>query len=105
MNVTNPRLSLSFEELTEEEFKYVVDVHTTQPAKLKHFLSSKTSKDVKNKSQFVYETARATLEGQGFRTRFKPNAWAATTAADFICDKYRREGSDKRHKKKKRRAA
>jgi predicted RNase H-related nuclease YkuK (DUF458 family) len=103
VNITNPRMTLPFEELTDEEFNYIVDVHTTQPAKLKAFLSTKSQKDVKNKSQFVYEVARATLEGQGFRARFKPNAWAATCAADFVCDSFKRT-TVKKHKKKKRAA-
>lgn len=100
VNVTNPRNVISFNDLTEEELKYVIDVHTTQPAKLRAFLSSKTSKDVKNKSQFVYEVARAVLEGQGFRVRYKPNAWAATCAADFVCDTYRRSTSKKSKRRK-----
>lgn len=100
VNITNPRLFISFDELSEEEFKYVVDVHTTQPAKLRAFLATKSQKDVKNKSQFVYEVARATLEGQGFRVRYKPNAWAATCAADFVCDTYRRSSSRKSKKRK-----
>lgn len=103
VNVTNPRMTISFNDLSEEDLQYVVDVHTTQPDKLRSFLSSKSSKDVKNKSQFVYEVARAILEGQGFRVRYKPNAWAATCAADFVCDSYRRNSS--RKSKKKRRAA
>jgi predicted RNase H-related nuclease YkuK (DUF458 family) len=100
VNITNPRLFISFNELSEEEFKYVIDVHTTQPAKLRAFLATKSQKDVKNKSQFVYEVARATLEGQGFRVRYKPNAWAATCAADFVCDTYRRSSSRKSKKRK-----
>lgn len=103
VNITNPRMSIPFNDLSEEDLQYVVDIHTTQPEKLKSFLSSKSSKDVKNKSQFVYEVARAILEGQGFRVRYKPNAWAATCAADFVCDSYRSGNSTK--KKKKRRVA
>lgn len=100
VNVTNPRNVISFNDLTEEELNYVINVHTTQPAKLRAFLNSKTSKDVKNKSQFVYEVARAVLEGQGFRVRYKPNAWAATCAADFVCDTYRRSTSKKSKRRK-----
>lgn len=100
VNVTNPRQTISFNDLTEEELKYVIDVHTTQPAKLRAFLSSKSSKDVKNKSQFVYEVARAVLEGQGFRVRYKPNAWAATCAADFVCDTFKRSTSRKAKRRK-----
>lgn len=101
VNVTNPRMVVPFSELSEADFEYVVDVHTTQPSKLRAFLATKSQKDVKNKSQFVYETARATLEGQGFRVRFKPNAWAATCAADFVCDKFRRTSARKSKKKRK----
>jgi len=101
VNTTNPRMTIPFDELSEEDLQYVVDVHTTQPDKLRAFLSTKSSKDVKNKSQFVYEVARAILEGQGFRVRYKPNAWAATCAADFVCDTYRRTSSRKFKKKKK----
>lgn len=100
VNVTNPRWTVPFNDLTEEELKYVIDIHTTQPAKLRAFLSSKTSKDVKNKSQFVYEVARAVLEGQGFRVRYKPNAWAATCAADFVCDTFKRSTSKKAKRRK-----
>ena len=101
VNVTNPRWTLSFDELSEEELQYVIDVHTTQPAKLKAFLSTKSQKDVKNKSQFVYEVARATLEGQGFRVRFKPNAWAATCAADFTLKPKGKRKKSNRLKKRK----
>ena len=103
VNITNPRWTIPFNDLNEDELKYVIDIHTTQPAKLRAFLNTKSMKDVKNKSQFVYETARATLEGQGFRVRFKPNAWAATCAADFVCDTFRR--TTNRKSKKKKRAA
>lgn len=101
VNITNSHMTLPFDELNEDEFRYVVDVHTTQPAKLKAFLSTKSQKDVKNKSQFVYEVARATLEGQGFRVRYKPNAWAATCAADFVCDTYKRTSARKSKRKRK----
>jgi predicted RNase H-related nuclease YkuK (DUF458 family) len=100
VNVTNPRQTISFDELSEVDLQYVIDVHTTQPAKLRAFLNTKSSKDVKNKSQFVYEVARAVLEGQGFRVRYKPNAWAATCAADFVCDTYRRSTSRKAKRRK-----
>lgn len=100
VNVNNPRLTVSFDELSEADLQYVIDVHTTQPAKLRAFLNTKSSKDVKNKSQFVYEVARAVLEGQGFRVRYKPNAWAATCAADFVCDTYRRSTSKKAKRRK-----
>lgn len=100
VNITNPRQTLDFDDLSEADLQYVVDVHTTQPAKLRAFLNTKSSKDVKNKSQFVYEVARATLEGQGFRVRYKPNAWAATCAADFVCDTYRRVSSRKAKRRK-----
>lgn len=101
VSVTNSRNTISLNDLSVDDLKYVIETHTTQPAKLKAFLSTKSLKDVKNKSQFVYEVARATLEGQGFRVRFKPNAWAATCAADFVCDTYRRTGARKAKKKRK----
>lgn len=101
VSVTNSRNTIPLNELSDDDLKYVIEMHTTQPAKLKAFLSTKSLKDVKNKSQFVYEVARATLEGQGFRVRFKPNAWAATCAADFVCDTYRRTGARKAKKKRK----
>jgi predicted RNase H-related nuclease YkuK (DUF458 family) len=37
----------------------------------------------RNRSNLLYDASRSYLEGLGFRTRFKPNAWAATVAADF----------------------
>lgn len=100
VNSENPRLSIPLNDLTVEELKYVVDAHVAHPAKLRAFLNTKSSKDVKNKSQFVYEVARAILEGQGFRVRYKPNAWAATCAADFVCDTYRRSTSKKAKRRK-----
>lgn len=101
VNIDNPRQMISFSDLSEEDLQYVIDVHTTQPARLKNFLSQLSSRDVKNKSQLVYEAARSTLEGQGYRVRFKPNAWAATCAADFVCDKYRRENISRKKSAKK----
>jgi len=104
VNVTNPSSFIYFNDLTEEEFEYIVNVQTTQPEKLRQFLSSKTSKDIKNKSQMVYEAARAALEGQGFRTRYKPHAWAANTCADMVCDTQRKRRGKKAKKNKKRAA-
>jgi len=104
VNVTNPSSFIYFNDLTEEELEYVITVQTTQPEKLRQFLSSKTSKDVKNKSQMVYESARAALEGQGFRVRYKPHAWAANTCADMVCDKQKKRRGKKAHKKKKKAA-
>lgn len=104
VNVTNPSSFIYFNDLTEEELEYIITVQTTQPEKLKQFLASKTSKDVKNKSQMVYESARAALEGQGFRVRYKPHAWAANTCADMVCDKQKKRRGKKVHKKKKRAA-
>lgn len=104
VNVTNPSSFIYFNDLTEEELEYVITVQTTQPEKLRQFLASKTSKDVKNKSQMVYESARAALEGQGFRVRYKPHAWAANTCADMVCDKQKKRRGKKANKKKKRAA-
>ncbi len=39
----------------------------------------------KNKSYLAYESAKAYLEGLGYRVTFKPKSWAANTAADAIC--------------------
>lgn len=39
----------------------------------------------KNRSNIVYDAAKAYLEGKGYRVRFKPHSWAATCAADIIC--------------------
>jgi predicted RNase H-related nuclease YkuK (DUF458 family) len=39
----------------------------------------------KNRSHIVYAAAKAHLEGNGYRVRFKPHSWAATCAADIIC--------------------
>jgi predicted RNase H-related nuclease YkuK (DUF458 family) len=100
VNAANPRLTIPLDDLSVEELKYVIDVHVAQPAKLRAYLNTKSPKDVKNKSQFVYEVARAVLEGQGFRVRYKPNAWAATCAADFVCDTYRRSTSKKAKRRK-----
>jgi len=39
-----------------------------------------------NRSNIVYEAAKAFLEGEhGFRVRYKPNSWASKCAADMIC--------------------
>ncbi len=102
INIYNPDMFLSLNELTEEELKYVIEIQTTQPAKLRNFLMSMPTKEVKNKSQLVYEAAKAALEGQGFRTRYKPFAWAANTCADMVCDKQkkRRRGKAERKKRK-----
>lgn len=37
------------------------------------------------KSFMVYDTGVGTLKGSGFRVRSKPNAWAASGAADLLC--------------------
>lgn len=100
INVYNPDLFLSLNDLTEEELKYVIDVQTTQPAKLRSFLMSMPSKEVKNKSQLVYESARAQLEGQGFRVRYKPFSWAANSAADMVCDKQKKRRRGKAARKR-----
>ena len=61
---------------------------------IKKYIEENRHRSAKNKSNFVYDAARAYLEGLGFRTRFKPNAWAATVAADFHV-----RGAKKRTKK------
>ncbi len=80
-------------------------MQTTQPAKLRSFLMSMPTKDVKNKSQLVYEAARAALEGQGFRTRYKPFSWAANSAADMVCDKQKKRRKGKAERKRRKKAA
>lgn len=104
INITNPSSHIYLNDLSEADLAHVINIQTTQPEKLKHYLNSMTSKDVKNKSQFVYEGAKATLEGQGFRTRYKPHAWAANTCADMVCDKQKKRRTKKSFKKKKRAA-
>jgi predicted RNase H-related nuclease YkuK (DUF458 family) len=104
INVTNPTNTLSLNDISESELEYVMNVQLTQPAKLRSYLASMTNKDVKNKSSYVYEGAKAALEGQGFRVRYKPHSWAANCAADFVCDKQkksRRAGKYKKNKNKK----
>ncbi len=105
VNVYNPDLFLYINDLTEEELKYVIEMQTTQPAKLRSFLMSMPTKDVKNKSQLVYEAARAALEGQGFRTRYKPFSWAANSAADMVCDKQKKRRKGKAERKRRKKAA
>ena len=52
-------------------------------AEIKKYIEENKHKSGRNKSNLLYDAARAYLEGLGFRSRFKPNAWAATVAADF----------------------
>jgi predicted RNase H-related nuclease YkuK (DUF458 family) len=52
-------------------------------SEIKKYIEENKHRSGKNKSNLLYDAARAYLEGLGFRTRFKPNAWAATVAADF----------------------
>lgn len=101
INAYNPNLFLSLNDLSESELKYIIDVQTTQPAKLRSYLMSMPTRDVRNKSQLVYEAAKAALEGNGFRTRYKPNSWAANTCADMVCDKQKKRRSKKSFKKSK----
>ena len=109
INTTNSLWTIPLNELSEEDLKYVIDVQTSQPKKLRDYLYSMTSKDIKNKSQIVYEAARAQLEGQGFRVRYKntesdmsKKPWAANTCADMVCDKQkkRRGGKAERRRNK-----
>lgn len=37
-----------------------------------------------NRSNIVYEAAKAYLEGKGFRVVFKPKSWASNAAADML---------------------
>lgn len=104
INIYSPEVFLPLNDLTEDELKYVIEIQTTQPAKLRNFLLSMPTREVKNKSQLVYEAARAALEGQGFRTRYKPFAWAANTCADMVCDKQKKRRKGKAERKKKRAA-
>lgn len=50
---------------------------------IKKYVEENKYKSGRNKSNLLYDAARAYLEGLGFITRFKPNAWAASVAADF----------------------
>ena len=52
-------------------------------SEIKKYIEENKHRSGRNKSNLLYDAARAYLEGVGFRTRFKPNAWAATVAADF----------------------
>ena len=52
-------------------------------AEIKKYIEENKHRSGRNKSNLLYDAARAYLEGLGFRSRFKPNAWAATVAADF----------------------
>lgn len=52
-------------------------------SEIKKYIEENKHRSGRNKSNLLYDAARAFLEGIGFRTRFKPNAWAATVAADF----------------------
>lgn len=52
-------------------------------AEIKKYIEDNKHKSGRNKSNLLYDASRAYLEGLGFRTRFKPNAWASTVAADF----------------------
>ena len=52
-------------------------------SEIKEYIEENKHRSGRNKSNLLYDAARAYLEGVGFRTRFKPNAWAATVAADF----------------------
>ena len=52
----------------------------------------------KNKSHVAYVAAKSYLTGMGYRTRFKPNAWCASVAADF---RLKKGGGVKRRQKKR----
>lgn len=54
--------------------------------------------DGKNLSNVAYEAARGYLLGLNYRARFKPYAWAAQSAADFLVDKERRRQRSKQKK-------
>jgi predicted RNase H-related nuclease YkuK (DUF458 family) len=53
----------------------------------------------KNKSHVAYVAAKSYLTGMGYRTRFKPNAFAASSAADFRLKKG--DGGKRKRKIKK----
>jgi predicted RNase H-related nuclease YkuK (DUF458 family) len=61
---------------------------------IKKYIEENKHRSGRNKSNLLYDASRAYLEGLGFRTRFKPNAWAATVAADFHV-----RGAKKRNRK------
>lgn len=50
---------------------------------IKRYIDENKHKAGRNKSNLLYDAAKAYLDGLGFRTRFKPNAWASSVAADF----------------------
>ena len=52
-------------------------------AEIIKYIDEHKFKSGRNKSNLLYDAARAYLEGLGYRTRFKPNAWASSVAADF----------------------
>jgi len=52
-------------------------------SEIKKYVDENKHKSAKNKSHLLYDASRAYLEGLGFRTRFKPSAWASSVAADF----------------------
>lgn len=56
-------------------------------------------RDGRNKSNVAYEAARGYLTGLGYRSFFKPHAFAASSAADMQCKKGTRKGGKKSRKK------
>ncbi len=69
-------------------------------AAIKRYIEENKHRAGKNKSNLLYDTAKAYLEGLGFRTRFKPNAWASSVAADFHvrgAKKNNRKGKKRKH--------
>jgi predicted RNase H-related nuclease YkuK (DUF458 family) len=54
--------------------------------------------DGRNKSNVAYEAAKGYLLGLGYRARFKPYAWAAQSAADFLVDRERKRQRSKQKK-------
>jgi hypothetical protein len=54
-----------------------------KPEEIKRYIDENKHKAGRNKSNLLYDASKAYLDGLGFRTRFKPNAWASSVAADF----------------------
>lgn len=65
------------------------------------YIDENKFKSGRNKSNLVYDAARAYLEGLGYRTRFKPNAWASSVAADFHVRKSKKIKRKSKNKKKR----
>jgi predicted RNase H-related nuclease YkuK (DUF458 family) len=71
--------------LAEYLNKNLIGLKSIEPFKKNIIVHCDFNPNAKWKSNMVYSTAKSWLEGSGYITKFKPDAYASSSCADILC--------------------